>query len=73
MYVSLYASETSVSLSPPITYPIGVWATYKVVFDLDSAIVSLYINGQKLLKQITLLRISGRGADLWKFDTEIYL
>ncbi len=70
MYVSLYADETSVSLSPPITYPIGQWATYKVVFDLDSAIVSLYINGTKVIEtDYTAPGLSVGGADLWKFDT----
>ena len=70
MYVSLYASDTSVSLSPPITYPIGQWATYKVVFDLDSAIVSLYINGTKVIEtDYTAPGLSVGGADLWKFDT----
>lgn len=70
MYVSLYASDTSVSLSPPITYPIGQWATYKVVFDLDSAIVSFYINGTKIIEtDYTAPGLSVGGADLWKFDT----
>lgn len=70
MYVSLYATDTSVSLSPPITYPIGQWATYKVVFDLDSAIVSLYINGTKIIEtDYTAPGLSVGGADLWKFDT----
>lgn len=70
MYVSLYADETSVSLSDPITYPIGQWATYKVVFDLDSAIVSFYINGTKIIEtDYTAPGLSVGGADLWKFDT----
>lgn len=70
MYVSLYATDTSVSLSNPITYPIGQWATYKVVFDLDSAIVSLYINGTKIIEtDYTAPGLSVGGADLWKFDT----
>lgn len=70
MYVSLYADETSVSLSDPIDYPIGQWATYKVVFDLDSAIVSLYINGTKIIEtDYTAPGLSVGGADLWKFDT----
>lgn len=70
MYVSLYASDTSVSLSDPIDYPIGQWATYKVVFDLDSAIVSFYINGTKIIEtDYTAPGLSVGGADLWKFDT----
>lgn len=70
MYVSLYASDTSVSLSNPINYPIGQWATYKVVFDLDSAIVSFYINGTKIIEtDYTAPGLSVGGADLWKFDT----
>jgi len=70
MYVSLYATDTSVSLSPPITYPIGQWATYKVVFDLDSAIVSLYIDGTKIIEtDYTAPGLSVGGADMWKFDT----
>ena len=70
MYLSLYASDTSVSLTPPIDYPIGQWATYKVVFDLDSAIVSFYINGTKIIEtDYTAPGLSVGGADLWKFDT----
>lgn len=70
MYVSLYADETSVSLSNPITYPIGQWATYKVVFDLDNAIVSLFIDGTKIIEtDYTAPGLSVGGADLWKFDT----
>ena len=70
MYVSLYADETSVSLSDPIDYPIGQWATYKVVFDLDAAIVSFYINGTKTIEaDYTAPGLSVGGADLWKFDT----
>lgn len=70
MYVSLYAGETSVSLSEPLTYPIGQWATYKVVFDLDSAIVAFYIDGTKVLEtDYTAPGLSVGGADLWKFDT----
>lgn len=70
MYVSLYADETSVSLSDPITYPIGQWATYKVVFDLDAAIVSLSIDGTKVIEtDYTAPGLSVGGADLWKFDT----
>lgn len=70
MYLSLYASETSVSLSDPITYPIGQWATYKVVFDLDAAMVSFSINGTLILQtDYTAPGLSVGGADLWKFDT----
>lgn len=70
MYLSLYASETSVSLSDPITYPIGQWATYKVVFDLDAAMVSFFINGTLILEtDYTAPGLSVGGADLWKFDT----
>jgi len=70
MYVSLYATDTSVSLSDPITYPIGQWATYKVVFDLDSAIVSFYINGTKIIEtDYTAPGLAVGGADMWKFDT----
>ena len=70
MYVSLYADDTSVSLSPPITYPIGQWATYKAVFDLDAAIVSLYIDGTKIIEtDYTAPGLAVGGADLWKFDT----
>lgn len=70
MYLSLYFSETSVSLSDPIDYPIGQWATYKVVFDLDAAIVSFYINGTKIIEtDYTAPGLSVGGADLWKFDT----
>ncbi len=70
MYLSLYAGANTVSLTPPITYPIGQWATYKVVFDLDSAIVSFYINGTKIIEtDYTAPGLSVGGADLWKFDT----
>lgn len=70
MYVSLYADEGSVSLSPPITYPIGQWATYKVVFDLDAAIVSLSIDGTKVIEtDYTAPGLAVGGADIWKFDT----
>lgn len=70
MYLSLYADETSVSLTPPITYPIGQWATYKVVFDLDTATVAFYINGTLTFQtDYTAPGLAVGGADLWKFDT----
>lgn len=70
MYVSLYADAGSVSLSDPIAYPIGQWATYKVVFDLDAAMVSFYIDGTKIIEtDYTAPGLSVGGADLWKFDT----
>ena len=74
MYVSLYAApedgNPTVSLSNPISYPIGQWATYKVVFDLDNAIVSFYIDGTKIIEtDYTAPGLSVGGADLWKFDT----
>lgn len=70
MYVSLYADAGSVSLTDPITYPIGQWATYKVVFDLDAAKVSLSIDGTLILDtDYTAPGLSVGGADIWKFDT----
>ena len=70
MYLSLYGSATSSSVTAPITYPIGQWVTYKVVFDLDAAIVSFYINGTITFQtDYTAPGLSVGGADLWKFDT----
>ena len=70
MYIGLYATDTSISLTAPITYPIGQWATYKAVFDLDAAIVSFYINGTKIIEtDYTAPGLAIGGADLWKFDT----
>lgn len=70
MYVSLYADAGTVSLTDPITYPIGQWATYKVVFDLDAAKVALSIDGTLILDtDYTAPGLSVGGADIWKFDT----
>ncbi len=70
MYCTLYFDEESVSLTPPITYPIGEWATYKVVFDLDNALVSLYINDTVIFStEYTSPALAVGGADIWKFPT----
>jgi hypothetical protein len=70
MYLGLYAGEGTVSLSEPIDYPIGEWATYKITLDLDTSIMTFSINGTEVIAtEYTAPNFQFGGADLWKFDT----
>lgn len=70
MYLSLYADETSVSLSEPLDYPIGEWATYTLRLDLDNLLVTFSVNGTEIITtDYTAPGAQFGGADLWKFDT----
>jgi len=70
MYLGLYAGEGTVSLSEPIDYPIGEWATYKIRLDLDMGLMTFYINGTEIITtEYTAPNFQFGGADLWKYDT----